>query len=184
MVYSKAYSAWDVGHYLCKTPPLFGIWHVYKQICISVHRQFHSAFIFLLRGAVAANSLPWSKSAHHIIKIIPFPSKMSSPVVFFWMGFFNGVRATTKSKPLEALLHSRGSCEFCGQPHFKMGWNTLTWGLSMTKFFEHVCICSLFITCPLLRPLWHTHEGSVFEIDNIQPHCMSYLRRGWSNECV
>lgn len=84
MVYSKAYSAWDVGHYLCKTPPLFGIWHVYKQICISVHRQFHSAFIFLLRGAVAANSLPWSKSAHHIIKIIPFPSKMSSPVVFFF----------------------------------------------------------------------------------------------------
>jgi hypothetical protein len=52
LMFNKAYVEWDVLETLRKVPPLFGVWHAYKQVCIVVRREFFSIFAFLERGTV------------------------------------------------------------------------------------------------------------------------------------
>lgn len=49
-VYSKTYLRWDYAHHFRFCPPIFGVWHSYKQACRVVWRRFHSQVVFLQHG--------------------------------------------------------------------------------------------------------------------------------------
>ena len=51
-VYGQGYQRYPVAERLQLTPPLFGMWHVYKQLVTAVWRTYHVPLIFLLKGAV------------------------------------------------------------------------------------------------------------------------------------
>jgi hypothetical protein len=52
LMFNRAYVPWDAMGALCKVPPLFGMWHAYKQACVTVRREFFSIFAYLERGKV------------------------------------------------------------------------------------------------------------------------------------
>ena len=51
-MFAPACAGWKVQERLVHTPPVFAVWHVYKQCCTVVRRRFFSVLAYLERGTV------------------------------------------------------------------------------------------------------------------------------------
>ena len=56
MCYGKGYKWWAIKENFRYVPPLFGVWHSFKYAVQSVHRSFHSQYVYLNKGTVAVGS--------------------------------------------------------------------------------------------------------------------------------
>ena len=52
MLYSSSYHEYDIGHKLCRTPPVFGIWHPYKYTVTVTYRLFFPLMVAFSNGVV------------------------------------------------------------------------------------------------------------------------------------
>ena len=55
MIYSVSYHEYNVGHKLCGTPPVYGIWHPYKYTVIIAYRLFFPLMVAFGHGLWAVN---------------------------------------------------------------------------------------------------------------------------------
>ena len=51
-VYGMGYQAWGFRDYVRQCPPLYGVWHVYKHVALTVWRKFLPYVTWLTRGAL------------------------------------------------------------------------------------------------------------------------------------
>ena len=56
MLYGSSYAQWPLTRMLRPSPPLFGVWHAYKDCVLNVFRAFHPIFVFLRDGPVEVGS--------------------------------------------------------------------------------------------------------------------------------
>ena len=56
MARGVGFQRWNVGALLERMPPLFGIWHPYKNVCMGVWKAFLPYFVFLSHGTVPEGS--------------------------------------------------------------------------------------------------------------------------------
>ena len=52
-MYGRGYQEWDAAALLRRMPPLFGVWHAYKQTVVQVWREFHPFFLYAVRGTIS-----------------------------------------------------------------------------------------------------------------------------------
>ena len=55
MIYSVSYHEYNVGHKLCQTPRVYGIWHPYKYTVTVTYRLFFPLMVAFSHGIQAAD---------------------------------------------------------------------------------------------------------------------------------
>ena len=60
LVYGREAQRWDAAAALEQLPPLYGIWHPYKQVLHVLYRRLLPLFVFVQRGALAEGAL-WTE---------------------------------------------------------------------------------------------------------------------------
>ena len=71
LMFNRAYVEWDVLGDMMQSPPVFGVWHAYKQCCKVVRREFFSCFAYLEKGTITA----WQPANAHLrnTELLPSP---------------------------------------------------------------------------------------------------------------
>ena len=59
-LFGEGYQRWNFRRMLMQMPPLFGVWHPYKQVTVQVWRAFRSYVVHFLHGSVDVGSR-WAK---------------------------------------------------------------------------------------------------------------------------